>query len=415
MLSVAAALIIGRLARRGVARVEPPHVAVSGTPVASVDVAPSASAPPSASVVSVRGAPSGRVADGPPAMFRLDPRRTNRSPFRAPRAPIERFRVKLGGPVAAAPIVVDDLLIAASLGGEVVAIDHDGRKKWETRVGARVYGSPMRLGALVVVGIDGGEVLGLAAATGRVKFRQKLEGDVDTGAAPLRDGGFVVSAGHATLALEASGKVRWRHKSKKKRYGAPAVTDGGLVIFGGQDDMLFAVDTAGHERWSVDVGADVDCSPVIADDGTIYIGTDGNEVLAIDADTGRIKRRVAVPGHVRGALSIGRDGALLVATLGPVPTVLALEMTTGRELFRHPVRGTGAKEQGIVGAPLEAADGTLVFGTQGDEVVALDGEGKTLWRFEAGGDVDLPVVLIADGVLAIGTEAGELIVLGEPP
>lgn len=347
-------------------------------------------------------------------MFRLDPQRTNRSPFRAPRAPVATIRVKLGGPIAAAPIMIDDAVIVASLSGEVVALDRAGKRRWERQLGGRVYGSPMKRGELIVLGVDGGEVVALDAKSGKVRLREKVEGDVDTGAAPLADGGFVLSAGHATIAFEPSGKVRWRHKSKRKRYGAPALTRGGLIVFGGQDDALVAVDARGHERWSIDLGADVDCAPAIGDDDTVFVGTDGAEVLAIDADTGRIKRRMSVPGSVRGALSVGRDGAVLVGTLGPVPTVLALDLASGRELWRHAVRGTGSKEQGVVGAPLEAADGALVFGSQGNEVIALDPDGARLWSFDAGADVDLPVVLIADGTLVVGTEAGEVIVLTDP-
>lgn len=410
VLSVAAALAAARASRRGVARVEAPHVDRRGEPVAS-------SAPPAASSsapIQPRGAPTGKVAAGPPAMLHVDARRTNRSPYRAPRAPIERRRTRLAGGIAAAPVVRGALTIVGSLGGEIVAFDGDARRVWKHDAGARVYGSPLVLGDLVVVGVDGGEVLGLSAARGAVRFRARVTGDADTGAAPLPDGGFVLSAGHATQGWSAAGKQRWKHESKKKRYGAPAVADDGLVVFGGQDDHLVAVDAQGKEAWSVDLGADVDCAPAIGDDGTIFAATDGAEVFALAPATGRVTWRVRVPGSVRGALSVARDGAVLVGTLGPAPTVLALDPRTGATLLRHEVRGTGAKEQGIVGAPLESADGTLLFGTQSDEVIALAPDGTRLWTFDAGADVDLAVVLVADGVLLVGTDAGDLIELADP-
>ncbi len=409
-LAVVAALLAARAARRGTARTEAPHLDRSGVPLSA---APSPPASSSAPLVS-RGAPTGRVAEGPPSMFHLDARRTNRSPYRAPRAPVERRRTRLSGPIAAAPIVVGERLVAASLGGEIVALGAKGDRAWRHDAGARVYASPLALGELVVIGVDGGEVLGLSATTGRVRLRARVKGDADTGAAPLPDGGFVLSAGRATLAWDRTGKPRWKHEAKRKRFGAPAVTDEGLTVFGGQDDHLVAVDSHGKEAWRVELGADIDCAPAVGDDGTIFVGTDGAEVLALDPQTGRVRWRVRVPGSVRGGVSVARDGAVLASTLGPTPTVLALEPRTGATLFRHEVRGTGAKEQGVVGAPLEAADGALIFGTESDEVIALDPEGRRLWTFDAGGDVDLAVVLVADGVLVVGTYAGDLIELGDP-
>ncbi len=348
-------------------------------------------------------------------MFHLDPRRTNRSPFRAPRAPVVRRRTRLRGPIAAAPAVAGELTLAASLGGDIVALGADGRVAWRHDARARVYGSPLVQGGLVIFGVDGGEVLALSTARGHVKWRARVEGDADTGAATLGGDALVLSAGRASYAWTKAGKQRWRHTSKKKRYAAPAVADDGLVVLGGQDDHLVAVDANGRESWSVDLGADVDCAPAIGDDGVIFAATDGGEVFALEPATGRLRWRARVPGRVRGGLSVARDGAVLVATLGPAPTVLALDPRTGEVWLRHEVRGTGSPEQGVVGAPLESADGALVFGTQSDEVIALDREGRRLWTFDAGADVDLAVVLVADGALLVGTEAGELIELVDAP
>jgi outer membrane protein assembly factor BamB len=53
------------------------------------------------------------------------------------------------------------------------------------------------------------------------------------------------------------------------------------VIFGSQDDRLYALDSEGHHRWSVELGGDIDSSPVLGPDGTIYVGCDDRRLYAL--------------------------------------------------------------------------------------------------------------------------------------
>jgi outer membrane protein assembly factor BamB len=53
------------------------------------------------------------------------------------------------------------------------------------------------------------------------------------------------------------------------------------VIFGSQDDRLYALERDGRMRWSVELGGDVDSSPALAEDGTIYVGTDDRRLYAL--------------------------------------------------------------------------------------------------------------------------------------
>lgn len=411
-LAAGAALFASRLARRGRAIVEPAPIVVGAS--TSSGEASSASAAASSSPPWRPPLPlpaSAVVRDGPPAMLHLDPRRTNRSPYRAPRAPRVRWTYAAGGPVAAAPVVAGGRVVVASLSGRVAALDAEGKPAWTFDARERVYGSPMVVGDLVVVGVDRGTVLGLSASSGRVRFRAAVDGDADTGPAPLPDGGFVLAAGRAAHAFRVDGTPRWKVKSKRKLYASPAVADDGASVFPGQDDHVLVLDKTGAERFRVSVSADADASPAIADDGTIYVGTDAGEILALAPDDGRVLFRRAIGGFVRGALSVSRSGAVLASTYGPKPAVVALDGRDGALLFRFEVPGTGAKEHGVHGAPLEDREGTLVFGAQDDHVYALDGAGTLKWKVRLGGDVDQAVVLTEDGVLVVGAEDGTVTAL----
>jgi len=57
----------------------------------------------------------------------------------------------------------------------------------------------------------------------------------------------------------------------------------GAILFGSQDDRLYCLEPDGKLRWSVELGGDVDSSPILAADGTIYVGTDDKKLYALHA------------------------------------------------------------------------------------------------------------------------------------
>lgn len=341
-------------------------------------------------------------------MFRLDPTRTGRSPFVAPQSPKLVWSFDLGGPIAAAPAVSSGQIVVASLSGRVVALSLAGNPRWQTELGERIYGSPLVLGERIYLGVDKGHFVTLDAATGQVRARLDVDGDADTGAVPLADGGLAFAAGSTLYVLRADGAVRTRYKLRRKIYSSPALGRDGALFFGSQDDHLTALLPDGTTRFRVALGADADATPTIGDDGTVFIGTDAGEVWAVHPETGQVRWQTKVGGYVRGPLSITRAGLVLAATYGPTPAVVALDGADGREAFRFAIRGTGAREFGIHAAPIEDAQGTLLFGAQDDFVYALSPEGALLWKVRVGGDVDATLILADDGALYAGAEDGKL-------
>jgi outer membrane protein assembly factor BamB len=54
-------------------------------------------------------------------------------------------------------------------------------------------------------------------------------------------------------------------------------------LFGSQDDRVYALEPDGKLRWSVELGGDVDSSPILSPDGTIYVGSDDGKLYALRA------------------------------------------------------------------------------------------------------------------------------------
>lgn len=323
------------------------------------------------------------------------------------------WRVEVGGPISAQVTTSPDekTLYAATLGGDLVALAReDGAKRWSVSLGNRVYSTPL-VGddGGIYVGSDSKKLFGISAA-GAVLWKIELDGEADTGAVFGKDGNVVFAAGSQVLAARRGGDIAWRFSAKGKVFTAPAVTDDGLVVFGSQDDHVYALRADGSLAWAVDLGADVDGAPAIGDDGAIFVGTDKGEIVRLDA-TGNIAWRTTVTtGYVRGVLSVARNGDVVVGTYGPLPRLVRVA-PDGIVRGAFAIRGTGAKEFGIHGGALEDADGTLFFGAQDDAIYAVGTDGAVRFRHATKADVDAPLTLLSDGALAAASEDGSVTLL----
>ncbi len=354
----------------------------------------------------------GKVSSGPPSMLHLDARHTNRSPFQGPTSARLAWTFDTQGPIEAAPAMLDDgTILVPSLSGKLFGLNEGGELQYRVDLGDRVYGSPLVLDDDIFVGSDAHRFFGITKA-GTIRFRLDTEHDVDTGAAPTPWGGIVFASGKTIYACKPDGTLLWRVQARRKCYSSPAVGDDGTVYAGSQDHQLYAVGAEGKVKWRLDLGADVDSSPAIQDDGTIVVGSDKGEVLALAPENGEVRWRTDVGGYVRGALSLGRDGTVFAGTYGPTPTVVALDPDDGRPRFRFSIPGTGAREFGVHGGPVEDAAGRIYFGTQDDHAYCLDAQGALVWKFKTGGDVDAPLVITPAGRLLVGSDDGKLYALG---
>jgi outer membrane protein assembly factor BamB len=322
------------------------------------------------------------------------------------------WRTGVGGPVAAQVTASPDerTLYVATLDGSVVALSRaDGVKRWSAALGSRVYSTPLvHDDGTVYVGTDGKQLVALGPE-GAVLWRLEVEGEADSGAAFADDGTIVFAAGPYVHAARRGGDLAWRVAVRGKVFTAPAMTEEGLVVVGSQDDRAHGIGPGGALAWSTDLGADVDGAAVIGDDGAIFVGTDRGEVVRLDG-RGKVAWRTAVGGFVRGVLSLARNGDVLVGTYGPVPRLVRLAPDgTIRGAFA--IKGTGAREFGIHGGPLEDAEGALYFGAQDDFAYALEPDGSVRWRMETGADVDAPLTMLADGSLIVASEDGTITML----
>lgn len=350
-------------------------------------------------------------------MLHGDSRHTARALGIAPQTPAAVWAHDVGGPVEAqvSTSLDEQTLYVATLGGKLIALaTADGRELWNLPLGDRAYSTPCVVeDGAIFLGTDAKKFLAVSAE-GKVRWTLETDGDADTAPALAPDSSIVFASGTSVYDVTQHGLVKWRFSARRKVFTAPAIAPLGRIFVGSQDHHAYALSPDGRVLWSSDLGSDVDGTPSLGDDGAVFFGTDGAEIVRIDPDDGRVVWRTRVGGYVRGALSVSRNGDVLAGVYGPRPRMVRLRPLDGALAAEVFVPGTGSPDFGVHGGPTEDSAGTLLFGAQDDNLYAVDPDGNVLWRFTTGGDVDAPITLLSDGTAVVASDDGIVRALRTP-
>ena len=90
---------------------------------------------------------------------------------------------------------------------------------------------------------------------------------------------------------------------------SPAIESDGTIYVGSQDNNLYAINPDGSQKWAFKTGNGVHGSPTIGSDGTIYVGSWDQYLYAIKPD-GKRKWRFKTNGTVLSSPAIGSDGTI---------------------------------------------------------------------------------------------------------
>ena len=71
--------------------------------------------------------------------------------------------------------------------------------------------------------------------------------------------------------------MKWKLAAADRIHSTPGIASDGTILFGSEDEHVYAVAPDGTLRWHIQLAGDVDTTPAIAADGTLYVaGDDGH-------------------------------------------------------------------------------------------------------------------------------------------
>ena len=94
-------------------------------------------------------------------------------------------------------------------------------------------------------------------------------------------------------------------------YSFPVVAADGTVYVGSGDENLYAVDGSnGSHKWNFTTGGAVSSSPAVGADGTVYVGSGDENLYAFDGSSGNLKWNFTTGGVVAFSPAVGADGTI---------------------------------------------------------------------------------------------------------
>lgn len=379
-----------------------------------------------------QGTAPDRAANEGPTWTRGGPGGAVASPFEGPsETPALRWEVDLGSVIFATPTILERKDLGAPVAyvgthtgrfvGIVVGGPRAGERVLDLDLGARIWGRAVSDGAdTLFVGGDDDTLRAIDLQRGDIKWEKKLgncdgtskpgpEGarcDVDGGPTIGPDGGLYVGADGLYKLDPEKGEVLWQwpepgEGDELRRghvFSTPVVDERGRVYFGDQEGFINAVGPKGVTLWRYKVGADIDGSGALADDGTFFVGADDGRIYAMRSD-GSLRWSFVAQRDIRSSVAMAPNGDLLFSSFDANLYAIAQDgavrwvQTTGGILHASPV--------------VDAA-GRIYIGSQDDHLYGLSPEGKVLWRVELPDDVDSSVAISPDGALVVGCDDGKL-------
>jgi len=123
----------------------------------------------------------------------------------------------------------------------------------------------------------------------------------------------VSSADGHLYAIDSKGYLRWKFKTKDLTESSPVIAEDGTIIVGSGDNKLYAVNSDGTLKWTFTAADAVRSSPAIGTDGIIYVGSADNRLYAITPD-GKQKWALTTGSWVVGSPAIICPTCLLAQT-----------------------------------------------------------------------------------------------------
>lgn len=316
------------------------------------------------------------------------------------------------------PRYLDGRLYVAGADGEVTALDAaSGRVLWQVDLEAPLSGGPGAGQGLVVVGTLDAEVIALSLEDGSLRWRAPVSSEVLSTPAVAGDRVVVRTIDGKVQGLDlADGKEIWRYERQipvlTLRGTSDPVVSGDHVICGMAGGKLLNLDLrTGAVIWDVTVSvpsgrselerlADIDGNPLVLD-GLIYVATYQGEVAALEEASGEVLWRRKFSSY--SGMAADRYNVYAADADG---LVWALDADNGAARWRQEaLRNRRLSDVAVLD------DSVAVGDFEGYVHLLATADGALVGRTRVGSDPITRGVLVADGVLYVMGDGGELAAL----
>jgi outer membrane protein assembly factor BamB/S1-C subfamily serine protease len=193
-----------------------------------------------------------------------------------------------------------------------------------------------------------------------------------------------------------NGTLKWKFQAGDEIDSSPAIASDGTVYVGSDDGNIYAINPDGTLKWKYK-GGSYYSSLTIASDGTIYVGSGDHYLYALNSN-GTLKWKFQAGDAIFSSPAIAADGTIY---LGSDDHYLYAINPGGTLKWKF-------KTDGWVSFPAIDSDGTIYLGSWDHYLYAINPSGTLKWKFETGNFIDSSPAIGSDGTIYVGSKDGYL-------
>ncbi len=299
------------------------------------------------------------------------------------------------------PIVIDSQVVVTNLRGELYVFDaFTGKRVGWVSLGDGIHGSPVVSGSMVYIAAANSResLIAYDLSEGKALWKRDY-GDIEVTPLLLDNRLYFGTTAGVFLCVERyQGEREWSFRlpetRKRKGIRSSAAAFENLVIFGGEDGSVYALDAkTGREQWSYDTGAPIFATPSISN-GVVCIGNAQGDFFALDAKTGAKRWHLSAGTPIYAAASFWYDLVLIGTTGGKL---LALNTADGAMRW-------SVEFNSVINSSAVVSGNIAYVGTLKKELYALKvQDGSTVWKQTLSGRIKTSPA-VACGRLFVATD-----------
>jgi len=158
----------------------------------------------------------------------------------------------LGGSIVGNPTMNEaGRIFFGTFGSEILALDSQtGASVWRTPTSEWVWGGPQLYQDQLFVGDLGGTFYALDSNTGTIEWQKQLDGSITASPLVTDDAIYIPTENGILYALDLNGNNLWNKQFETKLHTTPVISgDLILVAANGGDELLYALETNGNQKW----------------------------------------------------------------------------------------------------------------------------------------------------------------------
>jgi len=187
---------------------------------------------------------------------------------------------------------------------------------------------------------------------------------------------------------------KWRFLTEGWADGSPVIDEDGIIFIGAKD--LYAIYQNGTIKWKYDTPFRIESAPALDENGIIYIGTIWampNYLYAIYTSNGTLKWKYETGNDIYSSPVIGEDGAIY---FGDASNYINAIWPNGTLKWRYQTGNS------VLSSPAIGDDGTVYCGSHDGNLYALYfSNGTAKWTFSTGGWIRTAPCIADDGTIYI--------------